>query len=533
MNRSLLLTLAIALLSVAPASAQGTTRSEQDLFERLVVAEAGGEGVLGQALVARSVLNRVALLRSRSLSPGTYLARGRSLSGVINGRMQYEPVSSGTINRRRSARQMSQAREAIALARDTSALRAALRRAGKSEAEINNLLRATGFRTRSAYNDRSQNYDRTGFGNHVFNTDRFSRRQDTLGAFDRYYRQGRGETRRELSASYAEPTPSEESRGTSGQESTGLAGAVRGTTASGRAEAAAAGSSPSAAHSAGSGKASASGAGRALRSPQESQLPAKAQLPADPAPAPAAPKPPETAVEEWQRGLQEGEDAWKNGVSDDEIPLAEPVAPLGPGPYSPKPASQDRAVAPSSALAESAAPAATQDDSSSPLAQAAVELLTAIAQRVLGGSDSAAANTSPAASSASETRPAAEPDAAPQPAGPSQPDTGEPSDADRRAFAAFTRRFGVLRLGARGPMVARLQSKLSIRQTGFFGMATKTQLQAWQTARALSATGEVDFPTWLALRGPRPAVTPRGLAATPRVNRSRRAQREAASVGVN
>ena len=81
--RAALFPLVLAFLALAPAHAQGISASEQALFERLVVAEAGGEGSLGMALVARSVLNRVSLLKSKKLSTGTYLARGRSISGVI------------------------------------------------------------------------------------------------------------------------------------------------------------------------------------------------------------------------------------------------------------------------------------------------------------------------------------------------------------------------------------------------------------------------------------------------------------------
>lgn len=187
----LILTLALVWAASAPvASAQSLGADDQRLLERLVLAEAQGEGQLGMALVARSVLNRTALVRSRAVAPGTYLARSRTLSGIVNGRMQYEPVSSGSINRRRSAAQLASARRAIALAQDTGALTRALRARGLGDAEISRLLSASGFRARGAYNDRSQNYGRQAFGNHIFNGDAFSRRQDVPALFSRYYAAG-------------------------------------------------------------------------------------------------------------------------------------------------------------------------------------------------------------------------------------------------------------------------------------------------------------------------------------------------------
>ncbi len=606
MLRLVLLASTLTLLSLTSVQAQGANASEQALFERLVVAEAGGEGVLGQALVARSVLNRTSLLRSRTLSTGTYLARGRTLSGVINGRMQYEPVSSGTINRPRSAAQMRRAREAIALARDTDALRAALRREGRSDAQINNLLRATGFRTRGAYSDPSQNFDRTNFGNHVFNTDRFSRRQDVVGAFDRYYRQGRDQTRRELSAPAPERgrggMPAEEP---TGQDSTGLAGAIHGTTASGRAEAeanAAAGqgsATPSGAPASGSpATQEALATERDLREGGELQEGAAAPQGEDleaakaKAKAKEAQRQAETPAEAWQRGLQESEDAWKNGVSDEEIPFAERVEPLAPAPYDDETPTMPRVSGPESTGPTSAPSAAGTGELSaagtgelsapgapgstagapaqSPLAQAATELLTAIVRRAIGGAEEGSGEqagaasedpanptapasqapsapplpTLPSAESATPESPAATPPGAEAPA--EESSTGEdapgaagavappeveaepsaaPSDADRRAFARFTQRFGRLRLGAQGPMVKRLQSKIVARQTGFFGMATQENLKAWQRSRRLAPSGEVDLATFLALRTPRAAQARR--SGTPRVSGSQGGQREA------
>jgi murein DD-endopeptidase MepM/ murein hydrolase activator NlpD len=180
MTRALLV---LALLLPLTLRAQDLSTNDQALLERLVLAEAQGEGTLGMALVARSVLNRSALVQSGKIGAGTYMARSGSLHDVIHGRYQYEPVSSGSINRTRSATERRLASEAIALARDTPALRAALSKEGLSAASIDRLLSASGFRTKNAYNDPSQNFDRATFRNHVFNADSFSRRHDVPGLF--------------------------------------------------------------------------------------------------------------------------------------------------------------------------------------------------------------------------------------------------------------------------------------------------------------------------------------------------------------
>ncbi|MCA8922242.1 MAG: peptidoglycan-binding protein [Planctomycetes bacterium] len=235
-----------ALLATA-GPARGQSASEQRLLERLVIAEAQSEGELGMALVARSVLNRAALIETRTLSPGTYNARSRSIEGVILGNLQYEPVSNGSINRSRSAQQLAQARRAIALARDTEALDQALRADGVGPSARRRLIAATGFRTRSAYNDPSQNYGRQAYRNHVFNADRYSRRQDVPATFERVYgggsgssaaasRESRSPARQPLSATSA--TAARRERGTSataaarrgsGTSATAAAGRERGT----------------------------------------------------------------------------------------------------------------------------------------------------------------------------------------------------------------------------------------------------------------------------------------------------------------
>lgn len=183
----------LALLVAGQAAhAQELSAKEQRLFEQLVVAEARSEGLVGQALVARSVLNRLALIRSKKLSPGTYNAKGRTLGAVIFGNKQYEPVSNGSLRRKRTPQELAQARRAIALARDSKRLDAALKASGVGPTARKRLISATGFRTKSAYNDPSQNYGKQVYKNHVFNADRFSRRIDVPKVFERHYGQASG-----------------------------------------------------------------------------------------------------------------------------------------------------------------------------------------------------------------------------------------------------------------------------------------------------------------------------------------------------
>ena len=144
--------------------------SEYRLLQRLVLAEAGGEGKVGMALVARSVLNRAGLIQSGKVGPGMFGANDKTVTGVIMGPGQYEPVSKGSINKARSEQQMLDAKKAIELARNPAGLRGTLEAEGLQAGQINYLMGATGFRTGSAFNDPSQNVNVVQYKNHFFNT---------------------------------------------------------------------------------------------------------------------------------------------------------------------------------------------------------------------------------------------------------------------------------------------------------------------------------------------------------------------------
>ena len=150
------------------------SESEMDLFQRLIVAESGGQGLIGQALVARSVLNRAGLIQSGKASKGTFSAKSSTVTGVITGRGQYQPYAdgnpNGSINKVRTPAQMNAAKEAIKLAQNPERLRGLLKSEGIDDGSIKKLLAATGFRAGYAFSDPSQNVNVVKYKDHYFNT---------------------------------------------------------------------------------------------------------------------------------------------------------------------------------------------------------------------------------------------------------------------------------------------------------------------------------------------------------------------------
>jgi hypothetical protein len=146
------------------------SESEMDLFQRLILAESGGQGKIGMSLVARSVLNRAGLIQSGKATTGTFSANDSTVTGVIMGRNQYQPIRDGSISRQRTQQQMDAAKEAIKFAQDPDKLRAALKSEGLDDSTISKLLAATGFRTGSAFRDPSQNVNVVRYKDHYFNT---------------------------------------------------------------------------------------------------------------------------------------------------------------------------------------------------------------------------------------------------------------------------------------------------------------------------------------------------------------------------
>ena len=150
--------------------------AEYQLLQKLVLAEAGGEGHLGMALVARSVLNRAGLVQKGIVGPGIFMAKSGSINDIIFGSgPQYSPTKDGSLFAFRSPDAMEKAKKAIELARDPQKLRAALQADSLSSRisaeQINYLMAATGFRNYdAAFVDPSQQVNEVKYGNHTFNT---------------------------------------------------------------------------------------------------------------------------------------------------------------------------------------------------------------------------------------------------------------------------------------------------------------------------------------------------------------------------
>jgi len=144
--------------------------SEKEYLMRLMIAEAGGEGDIGMAGVARSVLNRAGLIQSGKVGAGTFNAASGSIMDVINASGQFQPVAEGKLKRNLSPEERKRAAAALEIAMNQADMRGRLEAKGLKADQINKLMAATGFRTGGAFNDASQNVNVTKLGNHYFNT---------------------------------------------------------------------------------------------------------------------------------------------------------------------------------------------------------------------------------------------------------------------------------------------------------------------------------------------------------------------------
>ena len=67
------------------------------------------------------------------------------------------------------------------------------------------------------------------------------------------------------------------------------------------------------------------------------------------------------------------------------------------------------------------------------------------------------------------------------------------------AVSKSSRSTSKLRQGSTGPRVTRVQKRLGVRSTGYFGPVTERRVKAFQRRRGMPATGTVGRPTWRAL----------------------------------
>jgi hypothetical protein len=167
------------------AAQYGIDRAEQkrrdDVVNYLVDAialEARGEDVPGMALVAKSIINRRKYLKDkrdykgRKVFGNAYLTDGDySIMGILKADKQYQVVGKDGNLRYDKQKPLTdedrqKARHALAIAtRDD-----AFAELAKQEGWPSQAFNVTGFRTRKAKEDKSQNINNFTHKNHVFNT---------------------------------------------------------------------------------------------------------------------------------------------------------------------------------------------------------------------------------------------------------------------------------------------------------------------------------------------------------------------------
>ncbi len=116
---------------------------DKELLKKLALAEARGEGVLGQALVIRSVLNRQEAIKSGA----NFNTRSTNIRDIVYAPNQYEPVgdSRNSIDQSFSAAQLSSAEKAYQLALNPAELQRRIESDGVSATNARGLVLSTGF----------------------------------------------------------------------------------------------------------------------------------------------------------------------------------------------------------------------------------------------------------------------------------------------------------------------------------------------------------------------------------------------------
>jgi len=158
-----------------PGQAQPTdiTGNEKELLKRLMIAEAGGEGAEGMAMVGQSVLNRASLIQSGTVGAGQFNAASGSVTDVIQGKNQYQPYAQGKLNRALSAEENARAEEAYNLMMNQQQFKQQIKaKFNLTDKQVQLASAATGFRNYDAGAgiDRSQQVNEFRAGRHTFNT---------------------------------------------------------------------------------------------------------------------------------------------------------------------------------------------------------------------------------------------------------------------------------------------------------------------------------------------------------------------------
>ena len=154
--------------NLATLKKKGWSDSDIDYVIRLINAESGGESFGGQVAVARVTLNRIAGVQTGSISRGDVGATNSTVKGIVNA-SQYEPVQSGAINKKISKESYERAKKALETALDTKKSVAAVRSAGVSQGEAEDIVyRSLYFRAH--YAKGSEQAENIVLGGHKFGT---------------------------------------------------------------------------------------------------------------------------------------------------------------------------------------------------------------------------------------------------------------------------------------------------------------------------------------------------------------------------
>ena len=146
--------------------------SEKELLYRTVWNEAGGEGLLGMALVANSIFNRKDIL-DQGARLSLYQANDKTIKGILTGKNQFEPVTGNKkVLNPLNETEKQKVIEAIELAGDKRLLENKIKEEidNISNNDILSLLNSTGFRGSGAKLDKSQNVNVVKYKGHKFNT---------------------------------------------------------------------------------------------------------------------------------------------------------------------------------------------------------------------------------------------------------------------------------------------------------------------------------------------------------------------------
>lgn len=184
---------------------------DRELLAMMIAAESESEGYLGQRLVAASIVNRVALIKSGKASAGTYgladqnrvkreINRLNALGGrqieytgsvvqqVLFGDKQYQPVRNNKLVTFSTEDNLQRGYIALVSSFDRDRLRQDLMSAGYSEAKAKQLTEARSFRTNNLRLNIGWFRPIGSYKNHTFGTDDITKRVNAENIVNRLFK---------------------------------------------------------------------------------------------------------------------------------------------------------------------------------------------------------------------------------------------------------------------------------------------------------------------------------------------------------